>query len=124
MAGTQGFHLTALGNGGALLEPQHGINPGEPGPSIEAVLRALRATRSTQLYYDLSDIAIIDTVYYDFLNQLTTACHTLGIRMTCINMQPSAAFALAAHLEQPPRFAVARGIEAGAAAARKNTLSH
>ena len=115
MTTSQGFHLAMLGSGGALLEPQHGINPGDPGASIGEVLRALREHRAKRLYYDLSDVAIIDPVYYAFLNRLATSCHAIGIAMTCVSMQPSAAFSLAAHLDEPPRFATAHGLEEGEA---------
>lgn len=120
MAQDTGFHLTPLGNGWVLLEPQHGINPADPGPSIESILKDLGEQRLTRLYYDLSGVVIIDPVYYAFLNRFSSACQAVGIAMICINMQPHTAFALAGHMEESPRFATARGIGEPTAAWQEN----
>ena len=111
MSEATGFHLTSLGDQRALLEPQHGINPADPATAIETVLEQLATLRLKRLYYDLSNVAVVDPVYYTFLNRLASACHAIGIEMVGIGLQSHTAFALAAHMDEPPRFATAPGID-------------
>ncbi|MDD3519498.1 MAG: hypothetical protein PHQ14_14210 [Chromatiales bacterium] len=107
----EGFHLTALDQGRALFEPQHGVDPARPETLIVTLLDRLRVWRTRHLYYDLSRVEVIDPVYLRFLNQFARACRTADIRMVCIHMQPGTAFALAAHMDQPPAFETAAGID-------------
>ncbi|MFP4154703.1 MAG: hypothetical protein ACLFQH_00670 [Halothiobacillaceae bacterium] len=107
----QGIHLTKLGNDRVLLEPHHGVNPASPDDGMDRILTALQASRARNVYYDLAQVTLVDPVYYHFLNQLAAGCHALGMTLTCINMAPQAAFALAAHMEQPPRFQSALTLE-------------
>lgn len=104
------FHLTLLGGGEALFEPL-AIDPQHPEPLIDEVLLRLRAAQVRHLYYDLGDIALIDKVYYQWLNQLARACRAMAVELICINMQPVAAFALAGILEQRPAFSTALGVK-------------
>jgi len=108
---SQGFHLARFGDGRVLVEPQHGINPAADKSGLAEILAALREARAKTLFYDLSSITVIDAVYYRFLNQLANGCHALGVRMICINMQPTAACALAGEMREPPRFETAVGLE-------------
>jgi|MTBAKMStandDraft_1061839.scaffolds.fasta_scaffold00150_5 Anti-anti-sigma regulatory factor (antagonist of anti-sigma factor) len=101
---TAGFHLTHLGPGNALLEPTHGMDVGHPEELLEEIVRRLQERRATLLYYDLSEMPLIDTVYYGWLNRLALACKSINVRMVCISMQPTAAFALAGLTDTPPRF--------------------
>ncbi len=105
-----GFHLTPLGGGRALLEPWRGLDVGRPEPLVEEILTRLQRARADRLYYDLSDLALIDPVYFAWLNRLASACRTVNVRMTCIGMKPTAAFALASYLREPPAFDTALGL--------------
>ncbi|MGC9457236.1 MAG: hypothetical protein ACP5DC_06900 [Halothiobacillaceae bacterium] len=107
----QGIHLTRLGGDRVLLEPQHGVNPASPDSGMDRILSALQASKARRVYYDLAQVTLVDPVYYHFLNQLAAGCHALGMSLTCINMGPQAAFALAAQMETPPRFRSALTLE-------------
>jgi rsbT antagonist protein RsbS len=102
-----GFHLTPLGQSSALLEPSRSLDIGRPEELIEEVVRRLQARRATLVYYDLSDLPLIDGVYYTWLNRLALACKAINVRMVCISMQPTAAFALAGMTHLPPQFETA-----------------
>lgn len=102
-----GFHLTHLGPGNALLEPTHGLDIGHPEELLEEIVGRLQQRRATLLYYDLSELPLIDAVYYAWLNRLASACKSINVRMVCISMQPTAAFALASLTHVPPRFETA-----------------
>lgn len=99
-----GFHLTHLGPGNALLEPSHGMDIGHPEELLEEIVRRLQQRRTALLYYDLSEMPLIDAVYYGWLNRLALACKSINVRMVCISMQPTAAFALAGLTDTPPQF--------------------
>lgn len=99
-----GLHLTPIGNGAMLLEPSMALDVGEHGAMLEEIIRRLQRGGATRLYYDLEQLAIIEPLYYHWLNMLARACHTINVRMTCIHMQPTAAYALARYMEQPPEF--------------------
>ncbi len=107
-----GFRLTALGDGRALMEPGFGVNPGDPGRVIDAVLERLVSQHIRTLYYDLAAVEIIDSTYLGYLNRLARACRTVGVEMVCIHLRPATAFALAGLLSAPPEFSTSRGIEA------------
>ncbi len=111
MRSDTGFQLTPLGRGGVLLEPQHGINPADPGAAIDAILREVGEHQPERLYYSLAEVAIVDPTYYAFLNQLATACHALGIDMVGVGIRPHTAYSLAAHMEEAPRFTTAPGVD-------------
>jgi len=98
------LHLTPIGNGAMLLEPSLGLDVADSGNMLEEIVRRLQRSGSTQLYYDLEQLAIIEPLYYNWLNRLARACHTINVKMTCIHMQPTAAYALARYMEQPPEF--------------------
>lgn len=103
-----GFHLTVLGNGGALLEPTRNLDISQAGNLIEQVVSRLQAKgQVNRLYYDLSDLLLIDDVYYAWLDRLARVCKALDIRMICTQMQPTAAFALAGLIQAPPAFETA-----------------
>lgn len=87
-----------------LLEPSLGLDVADSGNMLEDIIRRLQRTGSTRLYYDLEQLAIIEPLYYNWLNRLARACHTINVKMTCIHMQPTAAYALARYMEQPPEF--------------------
>lgn len=99
-----GFHLTAIGGGTLLIEPGRAADISDPEAIIEPILACLDATRHRRLCYDLSDVMVIDPVYYRWLNYLGRACATLGLELVCINMQPTAAGTLAQWMDEPPRF--------------------
>jgi len=73
------------------------------------VSRLLQA-RATRLYYDLSDLGLIDPLYYAWLDALARAVLTVNVKMVCVNMQPAAAFALAGFIKQMPVFETALDI--------------
>lgn len=89
-----GVHLTQIGNTEFLLEPLRSLSIGNRGGLIEGIVERLLRAGATRLYYDLSKQAIIDPVYYDWLNQLARIVATINVKMVCIHMQPTAAFAL------------------------------
>ncbi|MBK1735402.1 hypothetical protein CKO15_08915 [Halorhodospira abdelmalekii] len=107
---TLGFRLTQIAADSARLEPGHGIQPSDPGPVIEAVLRELQPLHIDLLYYDLERVEIIDPPYLSFLTQLQGSCRVIGVRMVCVHMQPSTAFALASWLDRPPSIEFAGGM--------------
>lgn len=102
--GISALHLTPIGNGAMLLEPSLGLDVADCGSMLEDIVRRLQRSGSTRLYYDLEQLAIIEPLYYNWLNRLARACHTINVKMTCIHMQPTAAFALSRYMEQPPEF--------------------
>ncbi len=102
-----GLHLTPIGNGDFLLEPSRGLDISREDELVEEVARRLQTARATRLYYDLSEMVIIDPVYYQCLNRLARACRAIDVNMICIHMQPTAAFALAQFIEGRPAFETA-----------------
>ncbi len=105
-----GLHLTQIGSGDFLLEPSRGLNIHDRGTLIRSLVARLQHTKTTRLYYDLSEQVIIDPVYYAWLNELARALLTINIKMICIHMQPTAAFALAQFTQEPPTFGTALNI--------------
>ena len=106
-----GLHLTPIGNGAMLLEPSLALDVGNTNAMLEGIVRRLQLTKSAHLYYDLEQLAIIEPLYYNWLNRLARAFHTVNGKMTCIHMQPTAAYALARYMEQPPEFATGMEVD-------------
>lgn len=107
-----GYHLTSIGSGDFLLEPMGGLDTSKADELIEAILGRLHASKSLRLYYDLGELAMIDPVYYAWLDSLARACGTMNIRMVCIHMRPTAAFSLSHFLQGDPAFETALDVEA------------
>lgn len=106
-----GLHLTLIGNGAMLLEPSRALDVANPGPPLEEIIRRLQRAHARRLYYDLAELALIEPLYYNWLNALARACHTINVRMVCIHMQPTAAYALARFMEGKPVFETALEVE-------------
>jgi rsbT antagonist protein RsbS len=106
-----GIHLTRIGSGDMLLEPTRGLDIGNGAETLENILVRLQREKSARLYYDLADLPVIDEVYYAWLESLGRACGAINVRMTCIHMQPTAAFGLASFLRDNPSFDTALDIE-------------
>lgn len=105
-----GLHLTQIGSGDFLLEPSRSLNILDHEMLIEHIAGRLLRARASRLYYDLSEQALIDPVYYAWLNTLARAALAINVKMVCIHMQPTAAFALAQFGHQPPAFETALDI--------------
>lgn len=106
-----GLHLTQIGRGDFLLDPSKSLNIRNRDRLIETIVAHLRQARATRLYYDLSDLALIEPMYYSWLDALARAAQTINVTMVCIGMQPTAAFALSKFLKEKPVFQTALGIE-------------
>ncbi len=102
-----GIHLTRIGKGNYLLEPLRSMNIQDPGALLQHIVAQVQQGHGTHLYYDLSELPIIDQIYYDWLDKLARTCQTINIKMTCINMQSTAAFTLSKFLTSKPAFATA-----------------
>ena len=103
-------HITKIGSGDFLLEPAPSLNIRDQSKHIEHITARLLQARATCLYYDLSGLALIDPLYYAWLDALARAAQTVNVKMICINMQPTAAFALAKFLHKMPVFETAHNI--------------
>ncbi|MCW7752791.1 hypothetical protein OOT00_02180 [Desulfobotulus sp. H1] len=106
-----GVHLTPIGSARFLLEPGPGMDPSEPGNLIPEIIQILQRHKARFLFYDLAGTPVIDTLYYDWLCQLSRSCAAAAISMTVIRMPPSAACSLASHILAPPPFACALDTE-------------
>lgn len=106
-----GAHLTPIGNGDFLLEPTRGLDISKSDALIEEILCRVQTSKGLRLYYDLAELAIIDPIYYQWMSTLARACRTINVKMVCIHMQPSAAFALSQFLQEIPPFACALDVE-------------
>ncbi|HXU93985.1 MAG TPA: hypothetical protein VFP33_10055 [Gallionella sp.] len=106
-----GLHLTQIGRGDFLLDPSKSLNIRDRDRLIEDIAAHLLRARASRLYYDLADLALIDPLYYAWLDALARAAQTVNVTMVCINMQPTAAFALSRFLKEMPVFQTALGIE-------------
>lgn len=103
-----GYHLTSLGRGRFLLEPSAaGMDIGQKDMLLEEILGRLQRARGSCLYYDLSGLSLIDPVYYGWMDALARACRTINVKMVCVQMQPTAAYALAHFLQASPSFETA-----------------
>ena len=105
-----GLHLTSIGNGDFLLEPTRSLDIANSDELIEEVIRRLQKSKGMRLYYDLAELAMIDPIYYQWINSLARACQAVNVKMVCIHMQPTAAFGLAQFLFEKPAFETALDI--------------
>jgi rsbT antagonist protein RsbS len=105
-----GVHLTRIGKGNFLLEPQRSMNIRDQGSLMRDIVAKVQGANGTRLYFDLDSLPVIDPVYYDWLDKLARTCQAVNIRMICINMQPTAAFTLSKHLTSKPVFEIALDI--------------
>lgn len=105
-----GLHLTRIGSGGFLLEPSRSLNIRDQDRLLEGIASRLQQDLASHLYYDLSDQALIDPVYYAWLDTLARTIQAINVRMICIHMQPTAAFALARFIREKPAFETALDI--------------
>jgi rsbT antagonist protein RsbS len=106
----QGLHLTQIGSGDFLIEPSRSLNIRDHDMLIESVTARLLQARPSRLYYDLSGLPLIDPLYYSWLDALARAAQTVNVKMVCINMQPTAAFALSRFIRKMPVFETAFSI--------------
>lgn len=106
-----GAHLTPIGEGDYLLEPTRGLDIANSDQLIEEILTRVQLGKGQRLYYDLSELALIDPVYYQWMRMLARACQTVNIKMVCIHMQPTAAFGLSQFLQETPPFVCALDVE-------------
>jgi rsbT antagonist protein RsbS len=106
-----GLHLTQIGSGDFLLDPSRSLNVRDKDSLIEQVTAHLMQVRAVRLYYDLSDLGLIDPLYYSWLEALARAARIVNVEMICIRMQPTAAFALARFIEGQPPFRTALEIQ-------------
>jgi anti-anti-sigma regulatory factor len=107
----EGMHLTAIGDGVVLLEPRDALDPSDPDAYLQALLAYLQDRRARRLIYDLKDVPLIDTLYYEWLKAVNAMCRIGGIELVAANMQPTAAFVLAQRLTEPPPFACALDVD-------------
>ncbi|MDO9065313.1 MAG: hypothetical protein Q7U25_08895 [Sulfuricella sp.] len=105
-----GLHLTRIGNGDFLLEATRSLNIRDQDQLLEGIAACLQQARASRLYYDLSEQTIIDPVYYAWLNALARTTGAINVRMVCIHMRPTAAFALAQFVRGKPAFETALDI--------------
>lgn len=105
-----GLHLTRIGNGDFLLEATRSLNIRDQNRLLEDIASRLQQARASRLYYDLSEQALIDPVYYAWLDALARTIQAINVRMVCIHMQPTAAFALAQFMRGKPAFETALDI--------------
>lgn len=106
-----GLHLTPIGQGRFLLEPGDGLDVSQRGDLLEGVLSRLQKGQGALLYYDLGSLPLIDEAYYAWLDVLARGCSAINVRMVCVHMQPTAAFALSHILMAPPPFETALGLD-------------
>jgi len=105
-----GVHLTRIGKGNFLLEPLRGLNILDQDQLMSQIAAHVQQARGGHLYYDLNDLPVIDPLYFSWLDKLARTCLTLNIKMTCINMQPTAAFTVSQFLVKNPSFETALGV--------------
>lgn len=107
----QGMHLTPIGSGIVLLEPGEGLDPSDPDAYLKDVVGYLQRQRASRLIYDLTNVPLIDRIYYDWLKMLSDICQVAGVQLVAVNMAPAAAFALAQLLDAPPPFVCALDVD-------------
>lgn len=105
-----GLHLTRIGKESFLLEPSQGLNIGDEERLLEQIADVLQQGKATCLYYDLAGQKLIDPVYYSWLEALARTLAAINVRMVCIHMQPTAAFALSVFIQGKPSFETALDI--------------
>jgi rsbT antagonist protein RsbS len=102
-----GVHLTQIGGGDFLLEPSKSLNIRDQARLIESITARLIQAHASRLYYELSGLALI---YYAWLDTLARSAQAINVKMICINMQPTAAFALSKFIHKMPAFETAFSI--------------
>lgn len=105
-----GLHLTQIGSGDFLLEATRSLNIRDQDRLLESIASRLQKARASRLYYDLSEQALIDPVYYAWLDALARTIQAINVKMVCVHMQPTAAFALAQFMRGKPAFETALDI--------------
>jgi len=105
-----GLHLTQIGREDFLLEPSRCLDVSNHEKLVESIVERLLGARASRLYYDLSTQAIIDPVYYTWLNKLALTALAINVKMVCVQMQPTAAFALVQFTHEMPAFETALNI--------------
>ncbi len=99
-----GVHLTQIGGTDFLLEPLRSLNTTDDARLVDAIVERLLRSGAARLYYDLSGQAIIDPVYYGWLNRLARTVAAVNVRMICVHMQPTAAYSLVQFERERPAF--------------------
>lgn len=102
-----GVHLTRIGKEDFLLEPLRSLDVSDTAALTEVIVGRLLESRARRMYYDLAEQSLIDQVYYTWLNKLARTVATINVRMICIHMQPSAAYALVQFERGRPAFETA-----------------
>lgn len=105
-----GLHLTQIGRGNFLLEPSRSLDISVGDELLVDILQRLQAAKASTLYYDLAELPLIEPLYYGWLNMLARSCRAVNVKMVCIRMQPTAAFALSRYMQGTPDFAVGQGV--------------
>ena len=93
-----------------MLEPSRSLNIQAADMLIDNIAASLQQAHASRLYYDLSGLALIDPVYYAWLDTLARTVQAINVSMVCIHMQPTAAFGLAQFLFEKPAFETALDI--------------
>ncbi|MEW5893057.1 MAG: hypothetical protein AB1697_07960 [Pseudomonadota bacterium] len=106
-----GLHLTRIGPGRFLLEPSDGLDVSLRDELLDGILTRLQQGQAGLLYYDLGNVPLIDEIYYGWLDMLARACRAINVRLVCVQMQPTAAFALSSLLQGPPPFDTALTVD-------------
>ncbi len=107
----EGMHLAPIGEGNILLEPGEGLDPADHDAYLMPVLEYLQKRQAQRLIYDLKNVRVIDSVYYEWLIALNAICRISGIELVAVNMRPSAAYALSVMVKEPPPFTCALDID-------------
>ena len=94
-----------------MLEPGEGLDPADHDAYLMPVLDYLQKRQTQRLIYDLKNVRVIDSVYYEWLIALHAICRISGIEMVVVNMRPSAAYALSVMVKEPPPFTCALDID-------------
>lgn len=100
----EAMHLTAIGAGKVLLEPELGLDPGTPDRYLDALITRLQELEASRLLYDLQKVPYIDEIYYQWLVTLHSACMICGIELVAVNIRAAAAFGLSTRIERMPPF--------------------
>lgn len=116
----KGIHLTSIGDNNMLLEPGDGLNPDTPDKYVVELMRLMQNSNTRTLLYDLENVPLIDEIYYTWLVRLHHLCTLTNIELIATNICPTAAFSLAASLQQPPPFKCALDIDS----AREGVVVH
>ena len=74
-----GLHLTQIGCGDILLDPSRSLNIRDRDKLIESITAYLLQVRAVRLYYDLSDLVLIDPLYYSWLDALARAALAVNL---------------------------------------------